>query len=113
MKKKERVIKSHKPFFEYHMELTKGELLKFERKKTEVAGWIWCTTTGGKSCWIPEAWVEIEGEKARLQRDYSSKELAVKKDDTVLVELSESGWILIATYNEEIGWIPEECIKQA
>ena len=111
MKKKHLVIKSHQPSFDYYLSLKKGEILTYERKPTESTGWIWGTTTGGKSCWVPEAWVELMGKQCKLRRDYNSKELAVNKGDTVQAKLIESGWAWIVNSNDEMGWIPEDCLK--
>jgi hypothetical protein len=110
MKKRHLVIKSHKPSFEYHLELTKGDLLNFERKPTDVAGWIWCTTMGGKSCWIPESWVKMKGKQCEIIQDYSSKELAAEVGEIIELKFIESGWAWIKNGKKEFGWIPIDCI---
>ena len=33
-----------------------------QRGETEWPKWIWCTNDAGKSVWVPENWVEIEGD---------------------------------------------------
>jgi hypothetical protein len=93
------------------VEWKKGKLLNFERKPTETPGWIWCTNTDDKSCWIPEAWLEIRGKQCRLQRDYSPKELDVEEGDIVQVKLMDIGWVMIVTGDNKTGWIPEAFIK--
>jgi len=110
MKKKHLVIKSHQPSFDYHLELAKGELLKYERKTTDVTGWICCTTTGGKSCWIPENWVKIKADQCEIMQDYNSKELQVEMGEIIELEFIESGWAWIRNTRKESGWIPIECI---
>ena len=39
------------------------------RRETEWPGWIWCTNDSGKSTWVPESWVQIDGDSCVLRRD--------------------------------------------
>ena len=111
MKKKHLVIKSHQPSFDYYLSLKKGEILTYERKPTESTGWIWGITTGGKSCWVPEAWVKIKGKQCEIMQNYSSKELTIEIGEIIEMDFIESGWVWIKNSNDEMGWIPEDCLK--
>jgi hypothetical protein len=113
VKMKHLVIKSHQPSFDYYLELQKGELLTFERKQTDTAGWIWCTTTENRSCWIPEAWVKISGKQCEVLRNYCSRELAVNKGDVIWVEYVEALWVWSRNMDGESGWVPLVCIEEA
>ena len=48
-----------------------------QRGETEWLGWIWCTDSSGKSAWVPENWVEIEGDSSVMKRDCDTTELSV------------------------------------
>jgi hypothetical protein len=112
MTMKSRIIKSHEPSFDYQVWIESGELLSYERKESDSAGWIWCKTSQGESCWIPENWVEIDGNHCVMHRDYNSRELTVTPGEIVQVDFVESGWAWITTAKNESGWIPETCLKR-
>lgn len=40
-----------------------------QRRETDWPGWIWCTNDSGKSTWVPESWVQIDGDSCVLRRD--------------------------------------------
>lgn len=106
------VNKAHVPSFDYQVQLGRGEILQCKAKKTDSAGWIWCTNSCGESCWIPEQWVEIQGTRGVLQREYNSKELAVSEGDIIQVHFIESAWAWVTKDKKETGWIPEACLKK-
>ena len=89
----------------------KDERLRFERKHTEWPGWIWCTTDGGESAWVPESWVEIKGGFCVLSQDYNSRELTVRPGDELNVIYKESGWVWVRNNEGEAGWIPADRIE--
>jgi len=105
------VIKSHKPSFEYHLEIEKGDILRFERKPTATPGWIWCTTTEGKSCWVPQAWVKMKDKQCEIMQNYNSKELAIEIGEIIELAFIESGWAWVSNSINESGWIPIDCIE--
>ena len=106
------IVKAHAPSFNYHVVMERDEMVHYERKETDSPGWIWCTNSRGESCWIPEDWVQIQGARGRLRREYNSKELAVHAGEWIEVHLIESGWAWITTATGETGWIPEGCLKK-
>ena len=86
----------------------KGQHLEFERRESEWEDWIWCTDPSGNSAWVPENWVELEGEFCILQRDYTSTELSVDEGEIITAELDESGWVWATRETGERGWVPLE-----
>jgi hypothetical protein len=101
-----RVVKSyHSPYIE-PLTMRQGERLRWESRECEWPGWIWCTTESGESRWVPESWVEKEGEFCVLRRDYTATELSVEEGETVTVLLMESGWGCAINESGESGWVP-------
>lgn len=101
-----RVIKAHESADPDPWIVRKGDRLGFERRETEWAGWIWCTDNSGKSAWVPENWVQIEGDSCVMKRDYNGTELAVDVGEVVTVEFEESAWAWVTRESGERGWVP-------
>jgi hypothetical protein len=60
----------------------------------------------GKSAWVPQNWVEIEGDSCVMKRDYNSTELAADVGEVLTVEFEESGWAWVTKEGSESGWVP-------
>ncbi|HEX9934294.1 MAG TPA: SH3 domain-containing protein [bacterium] len=101
-----RVIKMHQPESCNPLSVPRGERLSFERRKTEWPGWLWCKTQNGRSAWVPEPWVSIEGSACVMERDYDSRELSVKPDDVLTGILALCGWLLAENGDGRRGWVP-------
>ena len=84
-----------------------------QRRETEWPGWIWCTNDSGKSAWVPENWVEIEGDSCVMKRDYDSTELSVEAGEVLSVESEESGWAWATKEGRESGWVPLENLERS
>ena len=106
-----RVITAHSPDPGDVMSVAGGDRLGFERRPTPYRGWIWCTTPGGASAWVPEAWVSIEGDTCIMRRDYVSRELEIFEGDAVTSLITESGWAWVRNDRGEEGWVPLECLE--
>jgi len=105
------VKRPHQPDSPETLVASRGEELKYERRPTEWAGWLWCTNAEGRSAWVPEAWVEQEGDRCRLRRDYDSTELSISEGDVLEVELTESGWAWGHDSSGRRGWVPLDAIE--
>jgi len=106
MPERYRVIEAYQPEFPDPWTARKGDRLSFERTETEWAGWIWCTSSSGKGAWVPENWVQIDGDSCVMRRDYNATELAVEVGEVLIVEFEESGWAWVRKENGEGGWVP-------
>ena len=107
-----RVIKSYESPYTEPLTLPRGERLRWEPLECQWPGWVWCTTEGGESRWVPENWVEKEGECCVLQRPYTATELNVEEGETVTVLLMESGWGWVTNESGQSGWVPLENLAQ-
>jgi hypothetical protein len=87
-----------------------GDILAIGKRDDEWPGWVWCTHPNGVSAWTPEAWLEIDGEKAILLRDYTSAELSVQPGDVLTLLAEESGWYWAVNADHQEGWVPAGCV---
>jgi uncharacterized protein YgiM (DUF1202 family) len=101
-----RVNQCYESSFDEPLVVCKGERLEFERRDSRWAGWIWCTSGSGKTGWVPESWVRIEGNSCVMKRDYSAVELTVREGEKLSTELIESGWIWVENSVGRSGWVP-------
>jgi hypothetical protein len=108
---KYRVIKPHTASYTEVITARAGDRLAFERRPSEWPGWIWCIAPDGKTGWVPESWVEIEGNACRLRSDYSTAELTVNAGEIVEGDIIESGWAWVKNQNGEWGWVPMVCLE--
>jgi hypothetical protein len=107
-----RARQEHKPESGTPLEVKQGDELKFERRPTEYAGWIWCISPDGVSAWVPESWVKVRGEKCVMQRDYVSREAKLVQGDEVSAVTIESGWAWVRNAAGEEGWVPLGCLEE-
>jgi hypothetical protein len=102
-----RVLKSYTTQYPDPIAFGKGEVVALGKRDTEFPGWIWATSeVTGKSGWVPEHFLAIEGDRGISLRDYSAKELRVTEGEivTVLEELLE--WALVQNEHGARGWVP-------
>ena len=106
------VVSAHVPLPGEPLVISAGERLRWERRPTEWAGWLFCESAPGVRGWAPEAWLTIDGEEAVMVRDYDARELAVGEGDFVDGELVESGWVLARDAAGGRGWVPLACLEK-
>jgi hypothetical protein len=84
----------------------KDEIVEILQKETEWPGWIWCINLQGEKRWVPDVYLQIDGNQGRLLKDYNARELAAQKGDavTVLYQVNEWGWCIDSEGDE--GWLP-------
>ena len=84
-----------------------GDLVVLGSRDLDFPGWIWATASvGGKSGWVPEEFLTIEGTVGRSLRDYSARELSVNEGNHVTVLQELLGWALTETAEGKRGWLP-------
>jgi len=107
-----RVTGPHRPDSGFVLEAGRGARLRFERRPTMWAGWVWCPWEGGAGAWVPESWVRIEGDTCVMLRDYTSREVPVDRGDRVISRFTESGWAWVRTEGGDEGWVPLENLEE-
>jgi uncharacterized protein YgiM (DUF1202 family) len=89
-----------------------GETVSVDlEKKTNIAGWVWCTGRGGRSGWVPEAYLERWGNTGRLRCDYDAIELSIFTGETLTVSKMESGFYWATSQDGRQGWVPVDHVK--
>ena len=110
-KKRCRVIEEYKSPYTDPLIMNKGEILSIEEKETEWAGWIWCTNKMGESRWVPENYLEIDGNKAKINRDYNATELYVNVGEELIIQEEEAEWYWVINQQGKNGWVPIKNVK--
>jgi hypothetical protein len=80
-------------------------------KKTDWAGWVWCTDRAGKSGWVPEAYIERHGDTGRMRRDYDAIELTVHVGELLTIHKAESGFLWATNQARQDGWVPSTHVE--
>ncbi len=100
------VIRPHKATYPEPLVIKAGESVTVGRSDTEYPGWIWCTHSSGRSAWVPERFLQRNGDFAVLLRDYDSTELTVDIGDQLALLGEESGWFWCRDGRGRLGWVP-------
>ncbi len=104
-----RVAAAHEPPAYKPVSLQAGEIVKVGRRDDTWPAFLWCTCAKGEA-WIPDAYMTIDANVGTMQRDYSSRELAVVQGDSVTV-LERCGRWALCSFKTEQGWIPDRCLE--
>ena len=110
--RKVRVVSPHVATYTDALKAKKGKLVTCGRRDDEWLGWIWCTAADGKSGWVPEAFLQIEGERGWMLRDYNASELTTLPGEILTVETEQSGWLLCVNAASQRGWIPKRNVEE-
>lgn len=105
------VVSNYKTPFKDPLILKEGEILNIEKKETDYPGWIWCITKSGKKGWVPENYLVVDKDKAKLLQDYNATELDAYVGERLIIEKQESGWAWVRTSEGRSGWIPLENVR--
>lgn len=84
---------------------------KRETWSTDPEYWVWCTGDAGTSGWIPETFLDIDGEQAVLRQDYSALELSVTAGERLTGYEQAAGWVWSVNAAGERGWVPLDNVR--
>jgi hypothetical protein len=101
-----KVVTDHEPSYPDPIAMHTGDRVKLGKRDPENPGWIWCTAADGKAGWVPEAYLDVDGDVGIARRDYSAVELWVRVEEEVAVTQEESGWCWVTSSSGESGWVP-------
>jgi len=104
--KKCRVMEDYNSPYTEPLLITKGEILSIGEKESEWSGWIWCTNKEGKSRWVPENYLEIDGNIGKANQDYNATELTVSIGEELIIEEEEADWFWVTNQQGKSGWVP-------
>ncbi|MFX1346324.1 MAG: SH3 domain-containing protein [Promethearchaeota archaeon] len=112
MKKKYcKVIADYKTPFPDPLKLQKYDVVRTEEKESEWPGWVWCISKEGKEGWIPNNYLDIQGNIAKLNQNYDATELTVTLGEELIIENQESGWVWVSNKEGKRGWVPLKNIQ--
>jgi hypothetical protein len=107
-----RVIADYEAPYPDPIRVRAGEIVAVDpEKKTNIAGWLWCTGKAGKSGWVPEAYLDRSGNTARLRGDYDAVELTIRVGNLLTAHKLESGFYWATDRNGRQGWVPAEHVE--
>ena len=102
-----RVIADYRASFPDPIRVKEGDIVTLDfQKKTNISGWVWCTQESGKSGWIPESYLEIQGLTGRMICDYDAIELTIHVGNILTVHKEESDFYWATDQRDNQGWIP-------
>jgi hypothetical protein len=106
-----RVIADHEASFPHALVFSTGDMLAVEDRKTEWEGWVWCVNPEGTGAWVPEVFVQGQGDSCVALRDYDSIELTVACGDILLACEEAGGWLWCTDSKCRRGWVPASCVE--
>jgi len=80
-------------------------------KKTDLAGWVWCTNRAGKSGWVPETYIQRRGDLGYMRCDYDAIELTIQVGELLTVHKAESGFLWVTNQAGQDGWVPSTHVE--
>ena len=101
-----RVTRDHTPDQKTALVVRKGEWLRTGREDDQWPGWFWCTNDAGTAGWVPEPFLDRDGDRARMRVDYNATELKVRSGDRVTVYEKVNGWWWAEDNVGRRGWVP-------
>jgi uncharacterized protein YgiM (DUF1202 family) len=108
-----KVLKPYEVKYLNAIRVRKGSSLLILREETNPAwkGWLWCRSEDGQEGWISKDYMDIQGSKAIMNRDYDAREVAVQASEMVQVLNQENGWSWVRKSDGSEGWIPSENLE--
>jgi SH3-like domain-containing protein len=107
---KGRVAADHQASFGYGLVFYAGDKLGVEDRDTAWDGWTWCVDREGTGAWVPDHFIDRQGDSCVVLRDYDSTELTVKEGDALEVMEEANGWLWCVDQVGLRGWVPSACV---
>jgi len=101
-----RVISDYQSAYPDPLIVKDGETVTVGRNDTKWPGFVWCTLSSGKSGWMPERYLDRNGDTGIVNRDYNATELSVGVGEELSIHYAESGWAWCTYQNGQQGWVP-------
>jgi uncharacterized protein YgiM (DUF1202 family) len=102
-----RVVTDYQAPFPDPIRVKAGERVAIDPdKKTDIAGWAWCTSRAGKSGWVPDVYVDRHDNTGNMRCDYDAVELTIHAGDILTVSKMESSFYWVTDRNGRQGWVP-------
>jgi hypothetical protein len=102
------VTKEHQASYPDPLVVKSGDELTIGKKDTQWPAFVWCTNEQGISGWVPEKYLDRQGDRGIAQKDYSTAELTITVGEKVVLEREDSGWYWVTNQSDQSGWVPVE-----
>jgi hypothetical protein len=106
-----RVVKDYRASDPNPLVIKAGEKLQVGERDTTWPAFVRCRNHSENEGWVPESFLEIDGQVAVARIDYSAVELTVGSGEVLFLEEEEGGWYWARKETGERGWIPAEHIE--
>lgn len=103
-----RVVTGYRSAYPEPFVVPAGEVLTCGDRESEWPGWIWCTNREGESRWVPEAYLQRQGEQHLALCDYDAAELTVQSGQDLVATEEAGGWHWCTNQEGQSGWVPAE-----
>lgn len=106
------VSKPYRQPFPHPIRVRAGERVSADfGKVTDLPGWVWCTDDRGRSGWTPQEWLDKQGTRWRIIRDFDAIELTVEVRMSVTVHLEVAGFYRLTVEDGCTGWVPTDHVR--
>ncbi len=106
-----RVIKDYTASDPDPLVISAGERLQVGMNDTTWPAFVRCANSAGNEGWVPEDFIERDGEMGIARVDYSAVELTIAAGETLILEKEAGGWYWAMKKTGQSGWIPAEHIQ--
>ncbi|MFA4874921.1 MAG: SH3 domain-containing protein [bacterium] len=106
-----KVTKSYRSAYSDPIRLQSGSIVTWINRESDWQGWVWCKDASGKEGWVPESFIEKDGGRATVLRDYVAAELTVVVGDGLEILSEEAGWLWCKNDKGACGWVPKENVE--
>lgn len=108
-----KVIKAYQRMYDDPIKLVSGDKVRITKRDlwNDQHVWIWCIHVGGKEGWVPDSFIDVEGENATALQDYDAIELTVAEGEHVTIVEETHGWYWVKNSQEQCGWVPIENVE--
>lgn len=109
-----RVIDTHVTNDPNPVRFRAGDVLGVGHRDQQWRDYVWCTDQAGRAGWVPDAYLEMTGEReAVARRAYDATELTVARGEILDVLDEIGGWYLCRTATGLSGWVPSTVVEPA
>ena len=91
--------------------LKSGDQVIVEQNDTQWPAFVWCTDQNGKGGWVPEQYLERQGNVGVIRVDYNTQELTVLTGEMVQIKQEAGGWYWCLNEAGQQGWVPGEHLQ--
>lgn len=92
--------------------ISAGEELHVGENDTTWPEFVRCRNGEGNEGWVPESFLERDGDVGAALVDYDAVELTAVTGEAVTLEKEVGGWYWATNGIGKCGWIPAECVER-